>query len=204
MRMGLKARAHAALVLGGLIMTAGMLTVPHEAYAQAVQRVRATVTSLHGDELAVRTKDDQDLLVRLVKPVIVTARVRADASAIQKGRFVGAAAVPGKDGALSGVEIVVFPEAMRGVGEGHRTWEPLPEGTMTNATVADEVTSTDGRSLKLAYKGGEKTIAITPETRVFTLADAGPADLKPGSAVSFSVEKDADGHLQTKRVSVDR
>lgn len=203
MRHAFPVTPRALLLAAGLTLATGLAGMLPAA-AQTVQRVRATVTSLDGDQLVVRTKDDQELSVRLLKPLTVTARVRADASAIQKGRFVGAAAVPGKDGSLTGVEIVVFPESMRGVGEGHRAWEPLPEGTMTNATVADEVTSSDGRSLKLAYPGGEKTIAITPETRVLTLADAGPSDLKPGAAVSFAVEKDAEGHLQTKRVSVDR
>jgi hypothetical protein len=191
-------------LLCGLVLATGLMAGPRDAAAQAAQRVRATVTSLQGDELAVRTKDDQDLLIRLLEPTTMTARVKSDPSAIQKGRFVGAAAVPGKDGTLSGVEIVVFPDSMRGVGEGHRAWEPLPEGTMTNATVADEVTSADGRSLKVTYQGGEKTIAITPDTKVFTLADASRADLRPGAAVSVSVEKDVDGHLQTKRVTIDR
>jgi hypothetical protein len=174
------------------------------AVAQNAPRVRGTITGLQGDDLLVKTKDDQELAVRLVRPTTMTARIKADPSAIKPGVFVGAAAVPGKGGALAGVEIVIFPEAMRGAGEGHRAWEPLPEGTMTNATVADEVSATDGRSLKLSYKGGEQTIAITPETRVFTLGDATLADLKPGAPVSFGVEKDADGHLQTKRLTVDR
>ena len=98
----------------------------------------------------------------------------------------------------------VFPEALRGAGEGHRPFDLLPESTMTNATVADEVTAADGKSLKLTYKGGEQSLALTPETRVFTLASGSLADLKPGSPVNLAVEKDASGELQTKRITVDR
>ena len=172
--------------------------------AQTAVRVRANVVSLDGDRLTIRTKDNQEMQVRLVEPVAVSARVRAEASSIKSGDFVGAAAMPGKDGALAGVEVVIFPEALRGTGEGHRPFDLMPESTMTNATVADEVVATDGKTLKLTYKGGEQRLALTPDTRVFTIAPGSLADLKPGAAVNLSVDKGPSGDLQTRRVSVDR
>lgn len=172
--------------------------------AQSTTRVRATVVGLEGDRLTVKTKDNQELQVRLVEPVTVSARVLADPSAIKPGDFVGAASVPGRQGARSGVEVVIFPEALRGTGEGHRPFDLLPESTMTNATVADEVAATDGKTLTLSYKGGEQRVALTPETRVFMIAPGSPADLKPGSAVNLTVDKGPSGDLQTKRVTVDR
>jgi hypothetical protein len=190
----------AALVLG-LAWSLSPVVAP--AQAQTATRVRATIVGVEGDRVTLRTKDDQELKVKLVEPSI-SARVRIEPSAIKPGAFIGAAAVPGKGGALAGVEILVFPEAMRGTGEGHRPFDLLPESTMTNATVAEEVTGTDGRSVRVTYKGGEQTIAITPETRVFTLQPGSMADLKPGAAVNAAIEKDAAGDLQSKRLTVDR
>ena len=86
-----------------------------------------------------------------------------------------------KNGSLAGVEVLIFPEASRGAGEGHRPFDLLPESTMTNATVADEVIAADGKTVKLTYKGGEQTLALTPETRIFTVAAGSVADLKLGS-----------------------
>src|SRR4051794_20401497 len=152
----------------------------------------------------IRTKDCTDLKVNLVDAATVSARVHTDSYEIKAGDFIGAAAVPVKAGTLAGVEVVIFPEALRGAGEGHRPFDLLPESTMTNATVADEVVAADGQTLKLTYKGGEQTLVLTPETRVFTVASGSLSDLKPGSAVNLSVEKDVSGDLQTKRITVDR
>ncbi|MFO1147396.1 MAG: hypothetical protein U1E62_03385 [Alsobacter sp.] len=191
-----------AVAFGLALPFALSLATPSQ--AQTATRVRATISAVEGDRVTLRTKDGQELKVKLVEPLTVSARVRVDASAITKGVFIGAAAIPGTGGALAGVEILVFPEAMRGTGEGHRPFDLLPESTMTNATVAEEVTGADGRSVRVTYKGGEQTIAITPETRVFTLQPGSTADLKTGVAVNAAIEKDASGEFQTKRLTVDR
>ena len=86
--------------------------------AQSAARVRATIVGVAGDQLTIRTKDDQELKLRLVEPLTVSARVRTDPSAIKPGSYVGAAAVPGKNGTLAGVEVFIFPEASRGAGKG--------------------------------------------------------------------------------------
>ena len=186
------------------ILAAATAALATPAFAQSAARVRATIVGLEGDRLTLKTKDDQELKVRLIEPVSVSARVRADPSAVKPGAYVGAAAVPGKNGALAGIEVVIFPEASRGAGEGHRPMDLLPESTMTNATVADEVIAADGKTFKLTYKGGEQTLVFTPQTRIFTVAVGSLADLKPGSDVSLTIEKDAGGDLTTKRVTVDR
>ena len=86
-------------------------------------------------------------------------------SAVQAGGYVGAAAMPAVDDTLRAVELLVFPEAARGSGEGHSAWDLQPGSTTTNATVADLVTAADGRSLKLRYKGGEKTLTVPAALR---------------------------------------
>ena len=146
-------------------LAAAVVALATPVLAQPATRVRATIVGVEGDRLTIRTKDDQELQVRLVEPATVRARVRTDPSAIKAGSFVGAAAVPGKNGALAGVEVVIFPEASRGAGEGRRPFDFLPESTMTNATVADEVVAADGTMLKLTYKGGTNPRPYSGDTR---------------------------------------
>jgi hypothetical protein len=98
----------------------------------------------------------------------------------------------------------VFPEAMRGTGEGSRPYDLRPNSTMTNATVADSVVGNDGHTLMIKYKGGEKKVAVSPETPVVTYVPADKSDLKPGAKVIAFMKKLPDGSLETSRVSVGR
>ena len=98
----------------------------------------------------------------------------------------------GGDGAL---EILIFPAAMKGVGQGSFPWDLQPNSTMTNATVSNAVENVDGRSLTLSYPEGEKVVALPPGIPVVTFADAGKADLVPGAPVFVPATKDAAGNL---------
>ena len=87
----------------------------------------------------------------------------------------------GGDGAL---EVLIFPAAMKGTGEGSYPWDLRPDSTMTNGTVANAVKEVDGRKLTLSYSGGqEKKIFVADGTPIVTLAPATEADLKPGEPV---------------------
>jgi hypothetical protein len=100
------------------------------------------------------------------------------------------------------VEIVIFPAALKGVGEGDRPWDLQPNSRMTNGTVDDTVTAVDGRTITLTYKGGSKKIAIAAGTPIVTIAGAVPADLKPGTAVFVIAEKQGGGGFKASRVIV--
>ena len=54
---------------------------------------------------------------------------------------------------------------------------------MTNATVNNEVKGTDGKTVTLTYKGGEKKVDIKDDTPIVQLGDATKADLVPGAKV---------------------
>jgi len=106
-----------------------------------------------------------------------------DPSAIQSGAFVGTAAVTAADGTLSALEVLVFPEAARGTGEGHSPWDLQPGSTMTNATVTDVVPGAKGRTMTLRYKDGEKTIVVPDGIPVVTIKPADRSLLVPGAKV---------------------
>src|SRR4051794_2469515 len=98
-------------------------------------------------------------------------------------------------------EVQVFPEAMRGAGEGHYPWDLEPDSMMTNGTVKGAVTATSGRELLVAYKDSSKTITVPEGAPVVTFAPAERIDLKPGAPVFFSATKN-EGVLSTGRLTV--
>jgi hypothetical protein len=130
--------------------------------------------------------------------------VKASLADVAIGSFVGIAALPQPDGSLEAIEVLIFPEAARGTGEGHYAWDLLPESTMTNATVADTVAAVGGRTLTLKYKDGEKKITVPPAAPVVTLDPGDASLLKPGAAVFIPARKEADGTLAAGRVLVGR
>ncbi|MDE1991276.1 MAG: hypothetical protein KGI75_02185 [Rhizobiaceae bacterium] len=165
-------------------------------------RVRGTIESLDGDTLKVKTKDGKDLMVMLKSGWGVTGVDKASAADIKAGDFVGIANEPTASGVAGAIEVVIFPAAMKGTGEGDRPWDSKPNSSMTNATVANAVKSVNGPTLTLTYKGGEKKINIPDGTPVVTLVSATKDDLKAGAGVFITGESSGDGMVSTDRVAV--
>jgi hypothetical protein len=112
--------------------------------------------------------------------------------------------MPQPDGSQKCMEIHIFPEAMRGTGEGHRPWDLQPKSTMTNATV-EQVTSVGEHEINLKYKDGEKKIVVGPECPIVTYAPGDKAELKPGAKIFVAAAtKQADGTLSVPRINVGR
>jgi hypothetical protein len=168
-------------------------------------RVRGTIESKDHQTLNVKARDGETLKVKLADNAPVRAVVKAPLSDVKPGFFVGITAMPQPDGTQKAVEIHIFPEAMRGTGEGHRPWDLMPNSTMTNATVANEVASSNGKTLVLKYKEGEKTFEVPPNVTVVTFAPATDADLKPGEKVfSATASKLPDGTIMASNITVGR
>ena len=173
------------------------------AWAQSPTRVRGTIERLDGPILTVKSREGADVTVRLADNLSVSGVVKAALTDIKPGSYVGIAALP-RAGELNAVEVLVFPEAMRGTAEGHGPWDLLPESTMTNATVAESVDRVQGRTLTLKYKDGERTITVPPEAPIVTLVPADRTELKPGAAVFIPAARQPDGSLLASRVLVGR
>jgi hypothetical protein len=137
----------------------------------------------------------------LTSGTTVVAIVPIALEAIKPGSFIGTAAVPGADGTLRALEVHVFPESMRGTGEGHRPFDLQPQSTMTNGTVGS-VTGTTGRTMTITYQGGEKTIDIPPGTPIVTYEPATRAMLVAGAhVILFGTEADG-GAITATRIAV--
>jgi hypothetical protein len=175
------------------------------AFAQAPVRVRGTIESVDGSIINVKGRDGTVMKVKLADNAPVRAVVKQSIADIKQGTFVGITAMPQPDGTQKAVEIHIFPEAMRGTGEGHRPWDLMPNSTMTNATVDSEVASSDGKTLVLKYKDGEKTFTVPANVAVVTYAPATMADLKPGEKVFVAATKSLpDGTLEAPNITVSR
>lgn len=167
-------------------------------------RLRGTIEGVDGDMLAVKSRAGEDVKLRMTADMRVVGIVRIALSDIKVGSFIGTTTVPGSDGSQNSIEVHVFPEDMRGTGEGSRPYDLRPNSTMTNATVAQTVVSNDGHTLLIKYKDGEKKVLVSPDTPVVTYVPADKSDLKAGAKVIAFMKQLPDGSFETNRVSVGR
>lgn len=165
-------------------------------------RVRGDVASLTGDTLVVKTREGADQTVTLKPDWKVGGIRKASVDDIKPGDFVGIASLPRQDGGDGALEVLIFPAAMKGTGEGSRPWDLKPNSSMTNATVAKAVKSVDGHTVTLAYQGKEKTISISDDTPIVTFTTAEKSDLTPGAHIIVMGEKASDGTVSASRVTV--
>jgi hypothetical protein len=174
--------------------------------AAMAQAVRATIEKVDGNVLALKAGDGTELKLTLTENAMVVAVVKASMADIKEGTFLGSAAMPQPDGTQKALEVHIFPEQMRGAGEGHRPFAPVPNGTMTNGAVTTPtVIGVDGHTIVVKYKDGEKTIVIPPNVPIVRYEIGGKADLKAGARVTVSAPvKKPDGTLEASRINVGR
>jgi len=167
-------------------------------------RIRGTIEKVDGTTLTVKTREGQTVTLKLPDNVGVVATMKRSLSDIKVNDFVGVAAMPqGAGKPQRALEVLIFPEAMRGTGEGHYPWDLMPESTMTNAAVAETVTKVDGPTLTLKYKDGEQAIVVPPETPIVTFAPSDKGAFKPGAAIFVvAATKAEDGSLSAPRVTI--
>lgn len=171
--------------------------------AQTPTRVRGIVVSLDGNVLHVAPNDaGAEKTITLEPKLEVSTVVPSSLAEVKPGSFIGTAAQTQSDGSLVATEIHVFPESMRGTGEGHQGFDLGPKSTMTNGTVGQEVVGTTGQSLTVKYKGGEKTVIVPPNVPVVTFEPGDRAELTPGAHVIVFAQTSADGGLTSERVAV--
>ena len=112
------------------------------------------------------------------------------------------AALPGDGGQLKAMEVHVFPEAMRGTGEGFRPYDLAPGSSMTNGDVAARVDGVDGPKLTVTYRGGQQTIVVDPKTPIVAFEPAARSDLTAGAAILARGSKQDDGSIDARFVLI--
>jgi hypothetical protein len=195
------------------VVCASALAIASASAQQKPVRVRGTIEQVDGPVLTIKAREGETVKVKMADDVKVVAMVKASLADIKPGSFVGSTAMPDEDGHWKAVEVHIFPEAMRGTGEGDRPFDYRPKSTMTNGTVGNVSTGSggaiveknEGMILTLKFKEGEKKIDVVPGTVIYTYAPGSKDELKSGAVVFITAAtRQADGSLMTERVNVGR
>lgn len=165
-------------------------------------RIRGTVEKFDGQNLTVKARNGETVSIKLADNFMVMGVAKANAADIGSGKFIGTTTVGEREGALVALEVHIFPEAMRGTGEGHYDWDLRPTSKMTNANVANVVNMGKDRVLTVQYKGGEKKVLVPEDAAVVAFTPADRGELKPGAPVFLNSQRQADGTLTAPRVNV--
>ncbi|MEA2876470.1 MAG: hypothetical protein QOF14_1666 [Hyphomicrobiales bacterium] len=182
-----------------------LAAAPMAAAQEQTVRVRGTIERVEDDTYIVKARSGGEVKVKLPDNVMVVALTKASLADIKQGSYVGVAGMPQADGRQKALEVHIFPEAMRGTGDGHRGWDLQPSSTMTNGAVEQTAASADGQVLTLKYKDGEKKIVVSPDTPIVVYVPGEKSELKAGAPIFISAAtKTPDGTLTTPRVNVGR
>ena len=175
------------------------------ASAQETVRIRGTVERIEGPVYVVKNRDGAELKLTVTDNPLFVAIAPSTMADIKPGMFVGSAGTMQPDGTQKAIEVHIFPESMRGTGEGHYDWDLKPNTKMTNGNVEQSVSAVDGPILSVKYKDGEKKLVVTPETVVVTYVTGSKDDIKPGTKIFVAAaKKQPDGTLQTPRITYGR
>ena len=170
--------------------------------AQETVRIRGTIERIEGPVYVVKNRDGAELKLTVTDNPLFVAIVKSTMADIKPGMFVGATGMTQADGSQKAIEVHIFPESMRGTGEGHYDWDLKPNTKMTNANIDQTVNGVDGQTLSVKYKDGEKKILVTSDTAVVTYVPGSKDDLKPGIKVFVgAAKKQADRTVQTPRIT---
>jgi hypothetical protein len=189
-------------------VAASLLSFAAIAQPATPEHVRGQIVSVDGSTLTVKSHDGKTTKLTFADDIKVSVAEKGEMSDVKDGAFIGTTAVAGKDGTLRAIEVHVFPDSMRGTGEGHRPWDLRPSSTMTNATVSAStmtnatVSKVARRTLSLTYKEGEQTVVVPSNAKVVKLGPGDKSQLKPGVHLFAIASKQADGSLRAQRLTI--
>jgi hypothetical protein len=189
------------LVLAGAIVAAACTATNAQ-----TMRVRGTIAKADGNVLSLKPNNGAEVKLTLTDNAMIVAVVRASMADIKEGTFLGSAAMPQADGSQKALEVHIFPEQMRGTGEGHRPYAPVPNSTMTNGSASGAVvTGVEGSTMVLKYKEGEKKIVVPANTPILRYEIGSKSDLKAGAHFTvLAATRKPDGTLEASRINVGR
>jgi hypothetical protein len=189
--------------LAASIVAASLFATAASAQAPATVRIRGAIEAVDGAVLTVKSREGTEVKVRLTDDAAVIGIAKSALSDVKPGSYIGVSAMPQEDGSQKALAVHIFPEAMRGANEGFRAWDLRPNSTMTNATVAQTVSGTDGENIMVKYKDGEKKVVVGPDTPIVAFVTGNKDELKPGAKIIiFGATKKDDGTLETNRLGV--
>lgn len=188
--------------LAGLGLATSLTALPAMAADTTRVRVRGTIDAFDGSTLTVKTREGETDKIALKSGWGVAGVTTASADDIKSGDYVGIASLPKSDGGDGALEVLIFPAAMKGTGEGISAYDLKPNSKMTNATVSNIDRGASGQELTLSFKGEQRKMSVPTGTPIVTFANATQSNLVAGAAVIVTAEKAADGTLSASRIAV--
>jgi len=188
-------------ILALLIASVSAVAVA-QAPANPPVRIRGTVERIDGTNLTIKANNGQSMSVKLADNYAVMGIAKASLADVASGKFIGTTTLGERDGALVALEVHIFPENMRGTGEGHYDWDLRPASKMTNANVASVTSMGKDRVLTVQYKGGEKKVLVPENAVIVSFTPTERGELKPGAKVFAVTQRQPDGSLTAARVNV--
>ena len=154
-------------------------------------RVRGVIQALEGQTLVVATPNDDVVRLALTDMTGINGLEKRSMADITENTFIGTTAVKDRNGRWQATEVHIFPEAMRGAGEGHYAWD-LPDSTMTNGAATGVAAKGRNGTLSVRYAGGAVEVDVTRRTEIVALTMGTRALLVPGATV-MALAVPADG-----------
>lgn len=180
-----------------------ILTATAVAQPTPTRRISGTIEKADASSIVVKPRSGDPLTVHLAGDVAVFDVSKGAMADLKPNAFIGVGAMPQADGSQRAMQITVFAESQRGLGEGFRPWDRAPNSTMTNGTVGTRVGSVDGPKLVVKYKGGEKTIVVPSDAVILAYSVGDKSELKPGAKIAIiGARQRPDGSLDASRVNV--
>lgn len=182
------------------------------------QRLRGTISAVAPGTLTLQTRAGPTVVLAVTPDTKYAGVVRSSLDQLKTGDFIGTAAT-GPDTALRSTEVVIFPDSMRGTGEGHYPWDApgVKSSSMTNGTIASAhaprkssmtngtVASRSGAGgtvvLDVTYKGGSSRLTVRPGTPIVAFVPGDASLATPGAKV-FVVAAPGTDHPAAKFVAV--
>ena len=184
-----------ALLIGSFI---ALLAVPAMAQGNNAINLVGTVDKLDANTITVKTEESTET-VKIAPNVLYLQNKPAKLSDIKPNDFVASAAIRNKtDGKLHSTELRIFPDAMRGVGEGQRPMTDGKNDTMTNATVTGTAIVGGSNNMKVKFPGGESELILDPGVPVFAITPVDKGMVKAGTKVRVQGVKTADGAVANR------
>ena len=168
-------------------------------------RVRGTVEKVDGNTVMVKLASGENATIKLADNVRVLGLEKITIADVKPGNYVGVSSMPQTDGTQKAMHVHIFPDAMRGVAEGHTAWDSRPGAMMTNANVESTVSGNDGQTLMVKYKDGEKKVIVPADAVIVKYVPGDKAELAPGAKIFvIGAQRQPDGTLTAANVTVGR
>lgn len=190
------------MLLGSLSLLVFLVPAPVEAQqADGSIRIRGVIEKFDGQILTVKSADGKSVDLQVALDAVITRNEPSSLGAIKPGDYIASAAVKGDDGKLHSTDLRIFPEALRGLGDGQRPMQD-PGKTMTNAAVSEVVAAPQGQILKVKFNDGTSELVVGPNVPITALVIASSSELKAGMTVFVTASKVAGDTLAAKRILV--